>query len=251
MAARPSHRHHHRSARALTGRRLRPVTVGIVALLFSAAVLGCSGGDDADGTAADATTGGTNGPTTSGAATSPTTMGPSLGTGDSVLDPSQTSLSGEGGATVGPAATASTAPPPTYIVPDIPAEAVPEICAATTQINEADAKIGDLLSPVLAADASTEADANLLAALGQAKPLVDQAQAGYDRMAAVLPGELAADAVAVRDATLTFYGAVTSAQTMDGLLATVTQAQAYSDSARESAARLDATTRKTCNQSLY
>jgi hypothetical protein len=225
--------------------------LGGVALLVSVALLGCGGGDDGEGAGGQPTTSATNGPTTSGPATSPTTVGPSLGSGDSVLDPSQTSLSGEGGATVGPAATASTAPPPTYVVPDIPATSVPEICAATTQIVDADAKIGDLLSPALAANASTEADAQLLAALSQAKPFIDQAQTGYDRMAAVLPGELAGDAVAVRDATLTFYGAVTSAQTMDGLIATVTQAQQYTDPARESAARLDATTRKTCNQSIY
>ena len=52
-----------------------------------------------------------------------------------------------------------------------------------------------------------------------------------DRMAAVLPADLAKDAATVRAATLTFYGALSASQTMEVLVATVTQAQAFTDAA--------------------
>ncbi|MCC6436591.1 MAG: hypothetical protein IT196_16260 [Acidimicrobiales bacterium] len=248
MVARAAHRHPHPPLTGTARPERRPtaarLALGAVLALAGLGLVACSGSADATADpkppAEGATTPGDN---------AATTAGPPLGSRDTVADPTQTSLSGVGPAEVSTATV--TAPPATFVVPDIPAAAVAEICAGTQQIVEADAKIGDLLGPALAADASTEADAALLAALAQAKPLIDQAQAGYDRMAVVLPGELATDAVAVRDATLTFYGAVTASQTMDGLIAVIGQAQTYSDSAKESAARLDATTRETCDQSLY
>lgn len=153
-------------------------------------------------------------------------------------------------ATVGPPSDMSTTTT-AYVVPEIAAETVAEICAGTTQIVEADDKIGTLLEPVLAADASDAADAALISALAQVKPFIDDAQAGYDRLAAVLPGELATDAATVRDATLTFYGAVTASSSMEVLMATLGEATQFTDAAKESAARLDATTRATCDQSIY
>lgn len=249
MVARAPRRHPHpslnggaRAARRSTGAR---AALGVALVVGGLGLGACSGSADATADPKPPA----EGATTTAAGASLTTVGPPLGSRDTVADPTQTSLSGVGPAEVSTATV--TSPPATYVVPEIPAAAVAEICAGTKQIVEADAKIGDLLGPALAADASTEADAALLAALAQAKPLIDQAQAGYDRMAVVLPGQLATDATAVRDATLTFYGAVTASQTMDGLIAVIGQAQAYSDSAKESAARLDATTRKTCDQSLY
>lgn len=159
------------------------------------------------------------------------TFGPSLGSGDS-------------SATV-------TSPPVTYVVPDIPTASVAEICAGTNEVVTADAEISALVGPALAADASDEADLNLLVILTKLKPIIERAAAGYDRMGAALPAELASDARSVRDATLTFYGAVTSSQSMEGLSATIAQVTSFSDAAKEAAARLDATTRKTCNKSLY
>ncbi len=144
-----------------------------------------------------------------------------------------------------------TGPPVTYIVPDIPAASVAEICAGTDAVVVVDDEISALLGPILASDSSATADAALLQALSGLKPLVDRASAGYDRMAAALPAELATDAGAVRDATLTFYGAVSASQSMEGLMATVTQARQFPEAATEAAARLDATTRKVCNKSLY
>ncbi len=216
----------------MNGRRPRQVlSVGLFALVGMLA--GCSSDGEE---VADAK------PTAS-------TFGPSLGSGDSVLDPTQTSLSGEVGAD-GSSATV-TSPPVTYVVPDIPTASVAEICAGTNEVVTADAEIGALVGPALAADASDEADRNLLVILTKLKPIIERAAAGYDRMGAALPVELASDARAVRDATLTFYGAVTSSQSMEGLSATITQVTSFSDAAKEAAARLDATTRKTCNKSLY
>ncbi|MGD9751122.1 MAG: hypothetical protein AB7W59_09010 [Acidimicrobiia bacterium] len=236
MVARPARRHPYPSLIA------RAAAASLAAVLVLSA---CSGDDsalDADPNADAKPTADGTATTLAGATGSTAVAGPTLGTDNAA---GGTDTSGASAATV-------TAPPTTeYVVPDIPAASVAEICAGTTQIVEADTRIGELLGPALAADASDAADAALLQALNDAKPLIDQAQAGYDRLAAVLPGELATDAAAVRDATLTFYGAVTATQTMDGLIAVIGQAQQYSDAARESAARLDATTRKTCNQSLY
>lgn len=178
-----------------------------------------------------------------------TTAGPSLGSGDIVANPSATSLSGVGDANV--SAATVTAPPATYVVPDIPATSVAEICAGTKQVIEADDQISALLTPVLGADASDAADQALLNALTKVKPFIDDAGRGYDRMAAALPAALATDATSVRDATMTFYGAVTTAQSMDSLIIVLEQAAAFPEAAKEAAARLDATTRKTCNQSLY
>jgi hypothetical protein len=144
-----------------------------------------------------------------------------------------------------------TGPPATYIVPDIPAASVAEICAGTDAVVSVDDEMSALLGPILASDSSEAADAALLQALSGIKPLIDRASGGYDRMAAVLPAELAADAATVRDATLTFYGAVSASQSIDGLIATVTQARQFTESATEAAARLDATTKKVCNKSLY
>lgn len=144
-----------------------------------------------------------------------------------------------------------TGPPPTYIVPEIPSTSVPEICAGADAVVSVDDEISALLGPILASDSSDAADAALLNALSGLKPLVDRASGGYDRMAAALPAELATDAGTVRDATLTFYGAVSASQSMEGLMATVTRARQFSEGAAEAAARLDATTRKVCNKSLY
>ncbi|MFN0028921.1 MAG: hypothetical protein ACKV2O_17300 [Acidimicrobiales bacterium] len=144
-----------------------------------------------------------------------------------------------------------TGPPATYIVPDISEASAAEICAGTKEVVSVDDEISALLGPILASDSSEAADAALLQALSGIKPLIDRASSGYDRMAAVLPAELAADAKALRDATLTFYGAVSASQSMDGLAATVSQARQFTSAATEAAARLDATTKKVCNQSLY
>ena len=229
-------------------RRALPVVLAVLALSAGA----CGGSDSAesaDPKPTPLTTTADGAARANGSAPSLTTVGPSLGSGDTVKDPTQTSLNGVGVAD-GSSATV-TAPPATYIVPDIPASATAEICAATTQITTADSKIGALLGPALAADASDQADQLLLQALTQVRPLVEEAEAGYNRMAAVLPEPLATDAGTVRDATLTFYGAVTASQTMEGLQATVNQARAFTNSAREAAAHLDAATKKTCNQSIY
>jgi len=156
------------------------------------------------------------------------------------------------------ATSATTAGPPAptttttiYEVPPIPAESVAEICAGTDVVVGADSRIAALLGPLLQADSSDEADKALLDALSKVKPIIDEATSGYDRMAAALPDTLAADARSVRDATQTFYGAVSAASNMDVLAATVQEAAGFSNEAREAAARLDATTRKTCSKSLY
>lgn len=213
------------------GRRRLAAAVVLIGLAAAA----CSGGDDGGGAAATtAQPGGSPPGTTAVGAASTSAPADSAGSA----------------AVLGPSAS-SAAPTTTYVVPDIPPTSVAEICAGTKQITAADDKIAELLGPALALDASPEADQQLIAALSQVKPLIDEAQAGYDRMAAALPGELATDAATVRDATLTFYGAVSASVSMEVLQATVSQARAYTDAAREAAARLDATTRKTCNLSLY
>jgi hypothetical protein len=160
------------------------------------------------------------------------------------------SCSSDGEASASPT-TAGTPPTTAYVVPDIPAEAIPEICAGAEQVVEADDKIGSLLAPLLGADSSEDADRALLSALGQVKPFVDSAGAGYDRMAAVLPDGLAADARTVRDATAAFYTSVGAVTTMDALIGVLEEAAAAPDDTREAAARLDAATRKVCNLSLY
>jgi hypothetical protein len=155
------------------------------------------------------------------------------------------------GEAAAPVTTAGTPPTTAYVVPDIPAGSIPEICAGAGQVVEADDQIGSLLAPLLGADSSDEADKALLAALGQVKPFVEAAGAGYDRMAVVLPEGLAADARTVRDATASFYTEVGAVTTMDDLIGVLEKAAQAPDDTRVSAARLDAATRKVCNLSLY
>jgi hypothetical protein len=154
------------------------------------------------------------------------------------------------------AATSTTAAPEettteaTYIVPPIDAAAVPEICEATKAVNAADDALSQLLTPLLSSDDSPQADQALLAALPQVTPLIDQAQQGYARMAAVLPADLAADARKVSEATKAFYDSVTSAKTIEDAMAAV-QNSASVEEAKESSAHIEATVKATCNLSLY
>ncbi len=144
------------------------------------------------------------------------------------------------------------APEPTsYVVPPIAEDAIAEICAAAADIVAVDSEIGATLSPILVLDASEEADRQLIAALATVMPLITRAAGGYDRMAAVLPQSLAVDAKTVGDGTLAFYAAVTAVANMEALMATLQDVGSFPQEMREGAARLDATTRKVCNLSLY
>ncbi len=141
--------------------------------------------------------------------------------------------------------------PTSYVVPPIADAAVAEICAGAADVVAADSEIGSTLGPVLAQDSDPAADQALIAALSTVKPMIKRATEGYERMAVALPDGLAVDARAVRDATVTFYDAVTAATTMDGLITTLQDAASFSGDVQQGAARLDATTRKVCNTSLY
>lgn len=150
----------------------------------------------------------------------------------------------------------TTAGPPTpeptsYVVPPIADAAVAEICAGAADVVAADSEIGATLGPVLAQDSDPAADQALITALSTVKPMITRATDGYARMAAALPDSLAVDAKAVRDATVTFYDAVTAATSMDALIGTLQDAASFSAEVQQGAARLDATTRKVCNVSLY
>ncbi len=213
MAARPARPHVPTPGARVRLALVRGVEVALAATLMIAGLGACTDDDGSDGAAA------TTGASTD---TSAVLLGPPV-----------------------------TGPPPTYNVPDIPQASVAEICAGTETVVAVDDEISALLGPILASDSSDASDAALLQALSGLRPLVERASVGYDRMAAALPPELATDAKAVRDATFTFYGAVSASQSMDGLMATVSQARQFSEAAGESAARLDATTRKVCNKSLY
>jgi hypothetical protein len=139
----------------------------------------------------------------------------------------------------------------TYVVPAIDPAAVPEICDATKAITEADTALSQLLTPLLGQDDSPAADQALLAALPQVTPLIEQAQQGYARMAAVLPPDLAADARKVSEATKAFYDSVVASKTIDDAIAAVQSSQGPANDAKESAAHIEATVKATCNLSLY
>jgi hypothetical protein len=139
----------------------------------------------------------------------------------------------------------------TYIVPPIDPSAVSEICEATKAITAADTALSQLLLPLLGQDDSPEADRALLAALPQATPLIEQAQLGYARMAAVLPADLAADARKVSEAIKAFYQPVLASKTIEEAIAAVQSSQGPAVEARESSAHIEATVKATCNLSLY
>ncbi len=141
--------------------------------------------------------------------------------------------------------------PTSYVVPPIADAAVAEICAGAADILAADTEIGSTLGPVLSQDSDPAADKALIATLSTVKPMVKHATDGYERMAAALPDSLAVDARAVGRATVTFYDAVIAATTMDALISTLQDAASFSNEVQQGAARLDATTRKVCNTSLY
>lgn len=141
----------------------------------------------------------------------------------------------------------TTAPPATYLVPSIAADRIPEICAGAQQVFDADSAFATLVGPALQADQGAEADQALLVALTQAPPIIENARQGYDRMAAALPPELATDANAVRDATLTIYAQLIQATTFDELIEKANVGRELAKTAAISGVRLNETTKAYCN----
>lgn len=190
-----------------------------LAAAFGLAAAGCSGTDEATS------------PTTSTAAGE--TTAPAGGTGE--------------GSTTAPTTTTAPAPTTTFVVPEIDAAQIPEICAGAQEVAAADEAITSLLGPALQAEDGPAADSALLAAIAQAQPAIDQARVGYDRMAAALPPGLAADADAVRDATVTIYGQVTGARSVDELVEVVNVGRDMAKLAAEAGYRLNETTKAVCD----
>lgn len=124
---------------------------------------------------------------------------------------------------------------------------MPEICAGATLVADADEAITNLLGPPLQAEDGPEADSALLDAISRAQPSIEMARQGYDRMAAVLPAELASDATAVRDATLTIYGEISKATSVDDLVTVVNVGRELAQLAAASGSRLNETTKAVCN----